>query len=232
MNSWMLFSKPAGGIIVENKLNASVFRFCDSVYTKEFELILSNITLCYLKLRSENKQVPLKKENGIRDLLLNDYLKNASIKSEFSLSDYLFDKETSEILTTGRVDIRIMPVNPFVSDEAYYIIECKRLDNKARRGTSGLNAKYIENGIQRFTSGFYSSYYKTNAMIAFVVESMNIHDNVDDINYLLENTFKHILTISLIRKENFIKNYEFHYSSSHQTKEGLIKLYHLMFYFS
>lgn len=233
MNSWTLYSKQAGETTVANDLNASRFSYSDQCYTNTFETILSNITLCYLKLRNKNTQVPLNDENGIRDTLLNDYLKNTSIKNEFDLSDYLFDKETSESLTTGRVDIRIMPIkNNFVSDEAYYIIECKRLDNKARRGTSGLNAKYIEDGIQRFTSGFYSSFYKTNAMMGFVVESMDIHENIDDINYLLENNFRHISLISLITKENFIKNYEFHYSSRHQTEKGFIKLYHLMFDFS
>lgn len=233
MNLWMQFSKLEGGITMENELNASEFLFRDLVYTKEFEGILTSITHCYNKLRNKNKQIPLNDENGIRDILLIDYLKNPIIKKELNLSDYLFDRETSETNSIGRVDIRVMPVNPFVSDEAYYILECKRLDNKARRGSSGLNSKYIEYGIQRFTSGFYSSFYKTNAMIGFVIESIEIHDNVNDINYILENNFKHIPTNTLITKECFIENFEFHYCSNHQTENGLpLKLYHLMFDFS
>ena len=218
--------------MLENELDASDFLFNSEVYNKEFELILSKVTSCYFLLKKDKKEVPLNDENGIRDILLNDYLKNADIKKQVNLTDYLFDKETNEINTTGRVDIRIMPVNPFVSDEAYYILECKRLDNKARRGVSGLNYKYINNGIQRFTTRFYSSYYKTNAMIGFVIDSIDIHDNIEDINHLLQHDFSQIDTTALIQKENFIDKFEYHYSSRHLTNNKHdLKLYHLMFSF-
>ena len=214
------------------ELNASGFIFNDIIYTREFEVILSKFVSCYQKLRESNKSVPLSNENGIRDILLQDYLKNAIIKKELDLSDYLFDRETSEDISTGRVDIRVMPVNPFESDEAYYIFECKRIDSRACKGTSGLNYKYIKNGIFRFTTNFYSSYYKTNAMIGFVVEPIDIHSNMEDINFLLMNNFKQINPDSLIVKENFIKDFEYHYSSLHQSDNGdNIKLYHLMLSF-
>lgn len=86
---------------------------------------------------------------------------------------------------TGRIDIRVMPVNPFISDDAYYILECKRLDAKRQTGTSGLNAEYISEGICRFVSEKYSSYYKVNGMIGFVIEPMDLQDNVASINTLL-----------------------------------------------
>jgi hypothetical protein len=214
-------------------LNASKFKYNGSFYTNEFKEILIKITECYYKLRNDKKKIPLNDENGIRDILLDDYLKNPKVKKETKLTEYLFDKETSEMRSIGRVDIRVMPINPFISDEAYYILECKRLDNHARRGNSGLNHKYIENGILRFTSGFYSSYYKTNAMIGFIVASIDIHKNMMDINYLLVNNFKQIRTISPITKEYFIKRLNYHYSSSHKADDGsFIKLYHLMFDFS
>jgi hypothetical protein len=225
--------KQIGGLIVGNKLDASEFFFKDEVCTREFEFILSNVTCCYKKMIANNKPISRNDENGIRNILLLDYLKNSDIKRELNLTNYLFDRETSENSTTGRVDIRIMPVNPFVSDEAYYILECKRLDNQARRGVSGLNYKYIENGIQRFTTGFYSSYYKINAMVGFVIDSMDIHSNVDDINYLLKNDFKQIDTTVFLTAENFIDNFEFHYSSIHLAKDNHdLKLYHLMFCFT
>jgi hypothetical protein len=127
-----------------------------------------------------------------------------------------------------------MPVRPFISDDAYYVLECKRLDTKARRGTSGLNSEYIKNGIHRFIiNDKYTSYYKTNAMLGFVVESMNIDENVQDINYLLEHNYSHISTQSVIAKESFIANFEYQYSSLHQTDKGdTLRLYHLMFDFS
>jgi hypothetical protein len=217
----------------ENKLDASEFEFKDKVCTHEFQTILSKVTTCYKKMIASNQSIPINDENGIRDILLLGYLKNPEVKRELSLEDYLFDRETSENISTGRVDIRIMPINPFISDEAYYILECKRLDNQARRGVSGLNYKYIDNGIQRFTTGFYSSYYKINTMVGFIVEPLDIHSNVEDINYLLKNNFKHINTTDLLTKENFIDNFDFHYGSSHMSEDNHeIKLYHLMFDFA
>lgn len=217
------------------ELNASGYFFNDTIYTREFEEILSKITLCYKLMKSNSENIPLNDENGIRDIFLSRrrYLKNETIKKTIGLENYLFDRETSEDLSVGRVDIRIMPINPFINDEAYYIIECKRLDNKANRGTSGLNAKYIENGINRFVTDYYSSYYNTNAMIGFVVESMDIHSNISDINFLLNSKFKNINTESNITKENFIPEFEYHYSSKHTSNNNsTIKLYHLMFDFS
>lgn len=232
MNLWMQSSKLIGGLIVENKLDASEFLFKDKVCTREFEFILSKVTSCYKMMITSKKLIPPNDENGIRDILLLDYLKNFSVKTELNLTNYLFDRESSEINSSGRVDIRIMPVNPFISDDAYYILECKRLDNQARRGRSGLNYKYIDKGIQRFTTVFYSSYYTLNAMLGFVIDSLDVDSNVKDINYLLKNDFKQIDTTVLLTKEQFIDNYEFHYSSIHLTKDKQdLKLYHLMFSF-
>ena len=233
MNLWMQFSKQIGGLIVENKLDPSEFLFKDEICTHEFECILSKLTDCYKMMIASNTQIPLNDENEIRNILLLDYLKNPDVKRDLNLNNYLFDRETSENCSSGRVDIRIMPVNPFISDDAYYILECKRLDKKARRGVSGLNYKYINNGIQRFITGKYTSHYKTNAMIGFVIDSLDIHSNVEDINYLLENDFKEINTNKSITKESFIDGFEFHYSSIHLTKdEQDLKLYHLMFDFA
>ena len=67
-------------------------------------------------------------ENSIRDVLLYYYLKKPAFKNKNGIDDYLFDKELEE--NEGRIDIRVMPVKPFVSDEAYYIIECKRINSK------------------------------------------------------------------------------------------------------
>ena len=216
-----------------NELDASDFQFNNQIYIKRFEKILAKISECFFLIKKNKIQVPLNDENGIRDILLNNYLKNAEVKRQIGITEFLFDKETSETESTGRVDIRVMPVNPFISDEAYYIIECKRLNNRATRGVSGLNYKYIYNGIQRFTTGFYSSYYKTSAMIGFIIESLDIDRNVQDVNYLLTKRFLDEEINIPIKKEKFIENFEYHYSSIHVTKDKQkLKLYHLMFNFA
>lgn len=214
-------------------MDASNFEPSRIVYIKEFEDILSKITTCYKLLIADNITVPLNDENVIRDILVKNYINNPEIKRSIKL-EYFVLPEVYENNSSGRTDMRIFGPNTFYNQDAYYIIECKRLDNKNCQGTSGLNSKYIENGIKRFTSGFYSSYYKTNAMIGFIVEAMDIHENINNINFLLQNNFADkINTISYIVSESFIKNFEYQYSSNHQTQDGKsIKLYHLMFDFS
>jgi hypothetical protein len=215
------------------KLNATAYVFSKLNYTRELERVLNKITFCFNFMLEDNIKVPANDENKIRDILLLKYLKNDVVRKEISLTEFLFEREVQEDSTNGRSDIKILTPNSFVTQAAYYIIECKRLDNKAKRGTSGLNAEYIKNGIYRFVENHYSSHYNANAMIGFVVEPMNIDSNIDDLNYLLKNNYTNANTISEISKENFILDLKYHYSSFHKTKNGIeIKLFHLMFDFS
>ena len=98
MNSWMQFLKQIGGLIVENKLDASSFIFKDEVCTREFEFILSKITYCYKSIVASNKPIPVNDENGIRDVFLLDYLKNPKVKTELNLTNfYLIEKQVKTI---------------------------------------------------------------------------------------------------------------------------------------
>ena len=79
-------------------------------------------------------------------------MKNSQYKHTHSpLNDFYFDKEVPE--QDGRADIKVLTRNCFEDDDAYYIIECKRLDNINTTGIAGLNAEYIKNGICRFVTG-------------------------------------------------------------------------------
>ena len=106
----------------------------------------------------------------------------------------------------GRIDLKIKDINDFEDFDSYYIIECKRLDGK-----STLNKYYINHGINRFTSGYYSSSYGINGMLAFVVEKIDIHSNMDKIG-----GFFNCLEINKL------------YDSNHSNK----KLFHLIMDFS
>ena len=217
---------------MDNKLNASEFTESVLFYEKEFENIFSGITYCYKLMVKDNIQVPANNENKIRDVLLSNYLQNQKIKDKVGLTNFRFDRETLENTTNGRVDIRILSKNDFNIDPAYYIIECKRIDNKNLNGKTGLNAKYIEEGIMRFVKTKYSAYYGLNGMIGFVVEKMSIAKNIENINILLRDNFLEANTKKEIIKTNFIKDFEYQYSSVHKTiNKKLLKLYHLMFDF-
>ncbi len=213
-----------------SSLEADNFRLAPKAYSKEFEYILTGIVKCY-KLILKNKTPISNNENKIRDIILKNYLNNNSIRKQVGLADYLFDGEPIE--GQGFVDIKISTQNTFSDTSAYYIIECKILDNKNLKGTSGLNAKYIKNGIMRFISEKYSAYYGLNGMIGFVVEQMDIANNIENINNLLDNEFSNANTIEKLKTVNFVENFAYSYRSTHRNNsKKRVQLYHLMFDFS
>ena len=215
-----------------NEIDASPFEFDSMFYDQEFEIILCKITLCYQMMINDDVKVP-NDENEIRDVLLLNYLKNDEIRKIIGLTDYQFDREVPEDNTLGRPDIRIITLDTLKIQAAYYIIECKRLNNQNLYGTSGLNAEYIIEGIIRFVKSKYSIYYRVNGMIGFVVEDMDIDQNIENINKLLLQNFPEANTKTILSKTSFIDNFEFQYYSIHSDKKNSkFKLYHLMFDFS
>jgi len=166
----------------DDKLDATSFTFSKRVYEDEFRQLMLNIYSCYEYLISCSVKVPSNNENAIRDILL-EYLKDTKIRQDYCLIEgFRFDKEVDEGI--GRVDIKIISINDFEDHDAYYIIECKRLDGYAK-----LNEAYVDDGIKRFTTSYkslgddpyYSSYYGINGMIGFIVANIDIDDNIKKI---------------------------------------------------
>ena len=154
-------------------------------------------------MKSDDIKVPHNNENKIRDLLYS-YISKTHIRNNIcNIYGFNMDKEVDE--KSGRVDLKIKRLDDFEDYSAYYIIECKRLD-----GQPNLNREYIKNGIERFTSGYYSSHYGISGMLAFVVQPINIHQNMQKIG-----------TFHVLQEERL-------YSSTHNS----LKLYHLMMDFS
>ncbi|MCB0580889.1 MAG: hypothetical protein KDD10_16450 [Phaeodactylibacter sp.] len=214
-----------------SSLDASNFSGSIPFYEKQFEEILSKIVICY-KLMKTGEAALENDENKIRDSLLLNYLKNDQIRKDINLLHWHFEREVQEDHSIGRTDIKIISPNTFTRQEAYYILECKKLNNTNTSGISGLNAEYIKNGIGRFTSKYYSSYHRVNGMVGFVVDHMEIHKNTKSINLLLTTSFRSIKTTKEITKDNFIDGFEFHYHSIHTDKDNdELKIYHLMFDF-
>jgi len=214
-------------------IDASSFVHSREIREVEFKNILRGITSCYKMMIKNNVSLP-NNENRIRDILKKDYLNNREIRDNIGFTGkYNFDREVPEDNDIGIVDIKVMTRNTFIESKEYYIIECKRLNNTNLTGTTGLNAKYIKNGILRFVGRKYSSYYQINGMIGFVVEPMDIGENINNINMLLKKIFKETNTEKNLVFIDFIKNFKHSYFSVHKDiKEKKIKLYHLMFDFS
>lgn len=216
-----------------DNLNASIFQYNSESYEHEFENILDGITMCYHMMIKDNIKVP-NNENKIRDRFIISYLKNRKIRDHVGFTaKYNFDRETPEDNDLGRVDIKISTQNTFTEPNAYFIIECKRLDNENVTGITGLNAEYIKNGIKRFVDGKYSSYHGLNGMIGFVVEQMDIFGNISNINDLLAKNFPDANTEIFLTNTSFIKNFNYQYHSIHKdVHNNTIKLNHLIFDFS
>ena len=175
----------------------------------------------------------LNDENEIRDYLLFNYLNNDDIRRNIELTSYIFDREVPEDNNEGRTDIKIQTIQSFIETKAYYIIECKRLDSRNLRGSSGLNAEYIENGIFRFIEEKYSSYCGINGMMGFIVEDMDIQGNAENLNYVNEQYFRETNTEQGLHRVDCIEGYEYIYNSRHKTVSGgNLILYHLMLDFS
>ena len=213
-----------------DKLDARGFIHNAKTYKAEFKRLLCGVVYCYKMMIKENAEL-INDENDIRDKLIIEYLNNDDVRPLAGLMEFTFNKEVDEYKTKGRTDIKIEIRNPFRSTAAYYIFECKRLNKINTLGISGLNAKYIKEGIYRFVSKLYSTNCKINAMIGFIVEEMDIHSNIKNINVLSKTKFiEEAKIIQEICKENFIHDFDFHYKSIHNDCDNNeFTLYHLMF---
>lgn len=177
----------------------------------------------------KNRKLP-NNENGIRSIMLEEYLDNDSIRRNYDMLDYSFTPETQENYDgkgnyIGRADIRIKLKTDFDKHSAYYIVECKRID-----GTKDLNKKYVEEGVARFITQKYSAYYGKNIMLGFVVREMNMSDNVKDIKNLQD------INLGTQIQDNFEmlckeKNCEM-YKCTYQIQQGELELRHIFSDFS
>lgn len=219
-------------------IKATNFGYSYSFYINEFEDILRGIIACSNCVKLSGITLP-NNENEIRNVMLREYLKVESFKkAHFNLASYHFDYETIE--NKGRADIRVLPINPYINDEAYYIIECKRLNNQNTTGTAGLNAEYIKNGICRFVTDYYSSYFGINGMIGFVVDNLDIDNNITCINSFLNEDLTNdrgenvnAMPIIEIKPIEISKDFKYSYVSTHRGGgQNEIILYHLMLNFS
>ena len=94
----------------------------------------------------------LKKEFG---------LSNLEIMGEFELLD--LSNNDPEVL--GRIDIILRFLHQFGDEEAYLGVECKRVGH----GESGLNQRYVTQGVDRFVTGQYATGHHWGVMLGYVL---------------------------------------------------------------
>lgn len=150
------------------------------------DYIVESCNLLSVDYQHQGKRMP-NHENTIRNILLEEYLDDDSKRINYGMQDYRFIPETQEHYDgqgnyIGRADIRIMLKTDFEKRDAYYLVECKRLD-----GSRNMNKEYVEEGVARFVSRKYSAHYGKGLMLGFAVRLMNISKNTQEIE-CLQNT--------------------------------------------
>lgn len=198
----------------------------DELCRANFEKITNYILdICKLIVEDyEKKQLKLPNdENRIRSIMLEEYLKKQ--RGFYSMSDYRFELEVPENYAgngyhVGRVDIRILLKSDFEKEDAYYIIECKRID-----GTSDLNKKYVKEGVARFVTEKYSSFYGRNIMLGFVVKRIDISANAQIIEEIQNSDMNQNMhgNLELVNSNNLTESYKCLY----QIQSGELELRHI-----
>ena len=211
-------------IAIRKSLDASRFLFARSAARKEFLALLAAFVRIYEMIIKSRKKFA-NDEETIRDEFLK-HVKDAKIANAiYPLMFYSTDAEPKE-KCNGYLDLKITPRKPYADPEEYFSIECKRLDDTNQDGKTGLNAKYVKNGIDRYRKGKYSVYHRINGMFGFIVARMDISNNVQFINGFLEET-EHL------RKTKDVVSFNQAYMSRHPMgHKKVFELYHLMFDFS
>lgn len=204
-------------------LNKSIL---DALYRANFEKITNYILdICELVVEDyEKKQLKLPNdENRIRSIMLEEYLTKK--KGTYGMSNYRFELEVPENYDgngyhVGRVDIRILLKSDFEKEDAYYIVECKRID-----GTADLNKKYVKEGVARFVTEKYSSYYGRNIMLGFVVKKIDISANALLIEEIQNSDFDQNMhgNFELVNSNNLTEGYKCLY----QIQSGALELRHI-----
>ena len=204
-------------------LNRNILR---ALYRANLEKIITYILdICALIVKDyEERQLKLPNdENKIRSIMLEEYMNKQ--KAAHGMSVYKFELEVPENYAgsgqhIGRVDIRILLKSDFEKDDAYYITECKRID-----GSSDLNKKYVKEGVARFVTEKYSSYYGRNIMLGFVVKKIDISSNVK----LIEEIQNADLSQQMHGNFEFIESKDVteSYKCMYQIQSGEIELCHI-----
>ena len=208
--------------MMRTPLDASCFKHARSSVTNEFIMVLRGFIRIYELICKKGGRV-INNEVKIRDRIFK-YLQDVKITNAIvPFMFYRVNKEVDE--NKGRLDLKIERLMPYSNPKDYFSIECKRLDGNILSGKSGLNAKYVKEGINRYKQGKYTSYNGVNGMFGFIVANIDIDENVKYINAFLRKKER----LSKVCIDDY---FDESFMSAHGTKDRRkLVLYHLMFDF-
>jgi hypothetical protein len=149
-----------------------------------FNLIVSHISKCCDAMREDCRmsgKYLYNHENKISNRLVEQYLNAHLLYLRFILEKPEHYDDTTDTYE-GRTDITVVSLDWFKNRNAYYTIECKRLD-----GSKNLNRKYVSDGISRFVISpvpKYYSFYGRNIMLGYIIQAINVRENAAKIDKL------------------------------------------------
>lgn len=158
-------------------MDATMFQYKLEFRKTQLEGILTDCILVYSNIILGGEQIK-NNENIIRDEIAK-YLKDDAYKENHTSTVKFFhvDTEVTEG-KNGRTDLRFLQVDPYKGQNNYFTIECKRLDGK-----NNLSKEYVLNGMERFTKKKkYDTPLGYNAMMGFIVKSLNVNETCRVIN--------------------------------------------------
>ncbi len=194
-------------------MDVAIFGYSEVYYQSQLKGLLYDVAVVYKRILLSGVKLP-NDENNIRDEY-GKYFSDQSYKATSTTAkDYYYDSEVRLQKTAGRVDMRFLSPNCLAMQDNFFCIECKRLDGKRH-----LSNEYVKNGIRRFTSGKYPSYLGCNAMLGFVVCSIDLDKTVAAVNGDL-TVGEHLNQVGVPTAE--MAMFESHHTTPHQ-----LVLYHL-----
>lgn len=172
------------------------------IATKSLSFIVGKVLICLKMMQQDCITNSIKipnREPDICNYLFSNYLNNDTIVKTTGLDEFRFFSEVPENYVNntprGRADLQVFSIDDFRHRDRYFIIECKRID-----GNLTLNREYVNEGIRRFACDDpkYTSYYRINCMLGFVVRDINILGNTAAINALLRTDCSDIYTVAYL----------------------------------
>jgi hypothetical protein len=160
-----------------------------------------------------------------RDALIEAYV--ADGRAWFiALEDPITDPDFGTEL--GRNDLRFYPQNHY-GQTVFFTVECKRLRVTTGAGISQLADKYVDEGVQRFVDGRYSSGLPCGGMVGYVMDNeMSKAFSAVQEAIISKRTKVRLRPRSLRTPSEALPHYKWSADTRHFTKDGEIALHHAL----
>jgi len=160
-----------------------------------------------------------------RDALIKAYVE-AGRSWFIALEDPVTDPDFGTEL--GRNDLRFYPQNHH-GQSVFFTVECKRLRVKTKNGINHLAEKYIEEGIQRFVDGRYSSELPCGGMVGYVMDN-KISEAFETVQAAIKSRRKKLKIPSkgICNPSTVLPEYEWSGDTQHSLSQGGFKLHHAL----